>query len=98
MARSHVQRKTTARGKRLPTAAFPGVFLRPDGKLPSFAQRRLDGLIDKKKSVGLSRDEERELSEMLTYVNRKTMELLEYQLKLNKRRRKTPRKPLAPSK
>jgi predicted RNA binding protein YcfA (HicA-like mRNA interferase family) len=48
---------------------FLGLFLRPDGRLPAFAQRRLDGLIDKSKADELTREEERELAEMVEYVD-----------------------------
>ena len=55
-----------------------GLFLTPDGRLPAFAQRRLDGLLDKSKSDGLTRPERRELREMLTYVDEKSILLLRY--------------------
>lgn len=55
-----------------------GLFLTPDGRLPAFAQRRLDGLIDKSKAEDLTRQEERELAEMLEYVDRKSLLLLQH--------------------
>ena len=55
-----------------------GLFLTPDGRLPAFAQRRLDGLIDKSKAEDLTRPEERELAEMLEYVDQKSLLLLQH--------------------
>jgi hypothetical protein len=57
-----------------------GIFLTPNGRLPDFAQRRLDALIDKKRSQGLTRQEKRELSEALDYIDAKTAEMLEHAL------------------
>lgn len=64
-----------------------GVFLMPNGRLPAFAQRRLDDLLEKKRSAGLTRREEKELVEALDYVDAKTVELLKYAVALKKRRR-----------
>lgn len=74
-----------------------GVFLEPDGRLPGFAQRRMDSLIAKKKILGLSEDEERELSEALGYIDTKSMQLLKSGLlpppgSKRKRQRSAPRK------
>jgi hypothetical protein len=57
-----------------------GVFLSPNGRLPGFAQRRLDDLLAKKRSEGLTRKEQRELSEALDYIDSKTIEMLKYGL------------------
>lgn len=51
-----------------PNDTLLGVFLSENGRLPAFAQRRLDSLIAKKKAEGLTRDEARELREALDYV------------------------------
>ena len=48
------------------------------GRLPGFAQRRLDELIAKKRTVGLTRGEERELSEALEYIDAKSVSLLRH--------------------
>jgi len=52
-------------------------FLQPDGRLPGFAQRRLDDLISRKKDTGLSAEEERELGEALDYIDAKSALLLQ---------------------
>jgi hypothetical protein len=67
--------KTGAARQRLSAV---GVFLSPDGRLPGFAQRRLDDLLAKKRSESLTRKEQRELSEALDYIDSKTIEMLKY--------------------
>src|SRR3954454_24467309 len=57
-----------------------GIFLSPNGRLPGFAQRRLDDLLAKKQTEGLTRKEQQELSEALDYIDSKTIEMLEYGL------------------
>src|SRR3954454_21834491 len=57
-----------------------GLFLTPDGRLPGFAQRRLDDLIAKKRTEGLTPKEQRELSEALDYIDAKTIQMLEHAL------------------
>src|SRR4051794_6643685 len=57
-----------------------GLFLTPDGRLPGFAQRRLDDLIAKKRTEGLTRKEQKELSEALDYIDAKTIEMIEHAL------------------
>src|SRR5688500_9823545 len=57
-----------------------GIFLTPNGRLPGFAQRRLDDLLAKKSSEGLTTKEQRELSEALDYIDTKTIEMLEHGL------------------
>jgi hypothetical protein len=52
------------------------MFLEPDGRLPGFAQRRLDELIARKKAAGLSAEEDRELREALAYIDAKSAQLL----------------------
>jgi hypothetical protein len=64
----------------------PISFLEPDGRLPGFAQRRLDALIAKKKSRGLTATEAKELREMLEYVDRKSIELLQRKTRVGKAR------------
>ena len=59
----------------------PTEFLDDQGRLPGFAQRRLDSLIAKKKSRQLTREESRELSEMLEYIDRKSIEMLKRRAK-----------------
>jgi hypothetical protein len=59
-----------------------GIFLTPDGRLPGFAQRRLDDLIAKKRTDGLTRSEQRELTEALNYIDAKTIQMLEHALSL----------------
>lgn len=54
----------------------PGSFLTPDGKLPPFAQRRLDYLLEKNREEGLGKGEAAELREMLEYIDLKSIELL----------------------
>jgi hypothetical protein len=57
------------------TSILPPVsFFEPDGRLPGFAQRRLDALITKKRTRRLSSDETKELEEMLEFIDRKTIE------------------------
>jgi hypothetical protein len=51
-------------------------FLTPEGRLPPFAQRRLDDLIARNKQDDLTAAERRELKEMLDYVDRKNVEIL----------------------
>ena len=58
--------------------ALLGVFMSRHGRLPAFAQRRLDVLIAKRKQDGLTRAEERELSETLNYIDDTSIELLAY--------------------
>lgn len=70
--------RISARGRRDPIGAVLGVFLSENGRLPAFAQRRLDDLIVKKKASGLTRDEARELRASLDYVEEKSIELLAY--------------------
>jgi hypothetical protein len=48
------------------------------GRLPNFAQRRLDDLIEKRKTTGLTRDEERELSGALDYIDEKSAAMLRH--------------------
>jgi hypothetical protein len=55
-----------------------GSFLAPAGTLPGFAQRRLDQLIQRQKTTGLDPTEQRELREMLSYIDRKSLELLKF--------------------
>jgi len=55
-----------------------GSFLAPAGTLPGFAQRRLDQLIHRQKTAGLEQSEQRELKEMLSYIDRKSLELLKF--------------------
>ena len=55
-----------------------GVFLTPDGRLPGFAQRRLDYLIEKKKKSRLTAEEKKDLAEALDYIDAKSIQLLEY--------------------
>jgi len=54
-----------------------GMLLEPDGRLPGFAQRRLDGLIARNKTAGLSASEERELNEALAYIDTKSAQMLQ---------------------
>lgn len=56
------------------------LFLTPDGRLPGFAQRRLNDLIAKKRTEGLTRKEQKELSEALDYIDAKTIPMLEHTL------------------
>ena len=63
----------------------PISFLESDGKLPGFAQRRLDSLIAKKKSHKLTSDEARELSEMLDYIDRKSIEMLRHRIQIQRK-------------
>jgi hypothetical protein len=51
-------------------------FLSPEGRLPSFAQRRLDLLLEKNREGELSRDEAQELKEIVEFVQDKTIEIL----------------------
>jgi hypothetical protein len=48
------------------------------GRLPDFAQRRLDALIEKRKNEGLTRAERRELTDSLEYIEDTSIELLAY--------------------
>jgi hypothetical protein len=68
--------------------APPVEFHEADGRLPRFAQRRLESLIEKKKSKRLTHDEERELGEMLDYIDRKNLEILRRRVALKGRRKK----------
>jgi hypothetical protein len=69
--------------RRPPSRSDPiGIFLMPDGRLPGFAQRRLDDLIAKKRADGLARNEQRELTEALNYIDAKTIQMLEHALSL----------------
>jgi hypothetical protein len=54
------------------------LFLTGEGKLPGFAQRRLDSLIAKKRQKRLTADEQRELTEALDYIDEKSALLLRY--------------------
>ena len=51
------------------------LFMTPDGRLPGFAQRRLDSLIEKKKRHPLTAEEARELAEALAYIDDKSVAL-----------------------
>jgi hypothetical protein len=53
-------------------------FMSAGGRLPGFAQRRLDDLMERNKTGGLSAAEQRELSEALEYLDEKSIELLAY--------------------
>ena len=55
-----------------------GLFLTRDGKLPGFAQRRLDSLIAKKRQRRLTVQEQRELTEALDYIDEKSALMLRY--------------------
>lgn len=74
--------KPSTKGSKAAPAAddVVGIFLTPNGRLPDFAQRRLDALIAKKRLHGLTRAEQRELSEALDYIDTKTVEMLEHAL------------------
>src|SRR5438105_14646511 len=72
-------------------SGFPiGIFVEPDGKRPGFAQRRLDALIEKKKTTRLTSDESRDLDEALDYIDSKSIQILEFQLATMKPRSKSP--------
>lgn len=59
----------------------PVTLLTPDGRLPGFAQRRLDDLIARNKTPkGLSALEKQELEEALDYMDRKNAEILKRDL------------------
>jgi hypothetical protein len=66
----------------------PVEFHEADGRLPGFAQRRLESLIEKKKSKRLTHDEERELEEMLDYIDRKNLDILRRRVVLKGTRKK----------
>ena len=53
-------------------------FLSLGGRLPGFAQRRLDDLIAKEKEGALTSDERQELAEALEYLDEKSIELMAY--------------------
>ena len=61
-----------------PTAATTeGTFLTPQGKLPPFAQRRLDDLLARNATPpGLPADEALELRQMLDFIDRANVKLL----------------------
>ena len=65
-------------------------FLTPDGRLPGFAQRRLDSLIEKKKRQSLTPDEARELTEALAYIDEKSAALLRHSAAATRRPAKSP--------
>lgn len=75
--------RASVRSHAEPNDTLLGVFLSENGRLPPFAQRRLDSLIAKKKAEGLTRDEARELREALDYVEVKSIELLAHAASLN---------------
>jgi hypothetical protein len=53
-------------------------FTSPGGRLPGFAQRRLDELIARGNAGELTATEQQELSEALEYVDEKSIELMAY--------------------
>ena len=53
-------------------------FLARGGRLPGFAQRRLDELIFKNKAGTATDQEQQELSEALDYIDDKSIELMAY--------------------
>ena len=71
--RTPPRRKTSAND---PIADL-GHFMTRAGKLPGFAQRRLDALISKSKRAPLTKVEKRELSEALDYIDAKSIALME---------------------
>jgi hypothetical protein len=72
------------------TPALLGVFLSRHGRLPAFAHRRVDSLISKQKIEGLTREEQRELAESLTYIDNTSIELLAYAAERARASRKAP--------
>jgi hypothetical protein len=78
------------RNRRDPNGTILGVFLSENGRLPAFAQRRLDDLIEKKRETGLTRDESRELRAALDYVEQKSIELLAHAASLQAMKRTSP--------
>jgi len=71
----------------MPEAKLPSIhaqtltaasFLPPAGRLPGFAQRRLDLLLDENRSDALDRTEKRELRDMLQLIDRKSVEVLKH--------------------
>lgn len=70
-----------AKDARQRDVAILGAFMSKGGRLPDFAQRRLDDLLRRNAtSGGLSAAEKRELKEMLAYIDQKTIELLTYEV------------------
>jgi hypothetical protein len=68
------------------------LFMTPDGRLPGFAQRRLDSLIEKKKRHPLTAEEARELAEALAYIDHKSVALLRHTASANRRASTRPRR------
>jgi hypothetical protein len=64
--------------EQIEASSLLGVFLSRHGRLPDFAQRRLDSLILKRKSGRLTRAEQRELTDSLNYIDDTSIELLAY--------------------
>jgi hypothetical protein len=72
------------------TPALLGVFLSRHGRLPAFAQRRLDSLISKQKTQRLTGEERRELAESLAYIDNTSIELLAYSAERARARQERP--------
>ena len=60
-------------------------FLSGGGRLPAFAQRRLDELIFKEKAGTATEQDRQELSEALDYIDQKSIELMAYAVALQNR-------------
>lgn len=73
------------RTKSTSTEPTAGLFLTPEGKLPPFAQRRLNDLLARNQNGALTAVERRELREAVQYVEQKTLLMLTHRRRTVKR-------------
>jgi hypothetical protein len=84
--RTAMASKNVVKTRRKSKAGFAALsaFLAASGRLPGFAQRRLDELIARKKAGSLTPSERRELAEALDYIDDKSIELMAYAAELER--------------